>query len=185
MDKEFDPLKGALALQGIDRNPTAAAEHVPKIEWCNCTIKERVCTVYCTVPYTALPLLMMQESVNFSVVWLNTLPPKNGVLPTLRPQTITHNMPIMEEEAHHISTSDTPDPPLVEPGEDEEQLLDHIEGSINVLHPPPNNDHEPTPPSTPTENVSWAGIIRQSPPGMTLTPARGISRAITKADSNL
>eukprot|EP00957_Ditylum_brightwellii_P004761 362545-Ditylum_brightwellii.AAC.1 len=40
MDKEFDPLKSALALQGIDFNPTAAAEHVPEIEWCNCMMKE-------------------------------------------------------------------------------------------------------------------------------------------------
>eukprot|EP00957_Ditylum_brightwellii_P037908 2866673-Ditylum_brightwellii.AAC.1 len=69
MDKEFDPFKGALALQGIDLNLIATVEHVLEIDWCNCTIKE-------------------QELVNFSVMGLNVFPPKNGVLLTLSPKAI-------------------------------------------------------------------------------------------------
>eukprot|EP00957_Ditylum_brightwellii_P107853 8227454-Ditylum_brightwellii.AAC.1 len=65
MDKEFDVLKGDLSMKGIDFNPASAHEHVPEIEQCNRIIKEQVCGVYCTLPYTALPLIMIQELVNF------------------------------------------------------------------------------------------------------------------------
>eukprot|EP00957_Ditylum_brightwellii_P101216 7713306-Ditylum_brightwellii.AAC.1 len=65
MDKEFDVLKGELSTKGIDLNPASAHEHVPEIERCIRVIKERVRGVYCTLPYTALPLIMIQELVTF------------------------------------------------------------------------------------------------------------------------
>jgi len=88
MDKEFDCLKGELSAIGMDLNPTAAAEHVTDIERSNRTIKERVWSVYCTLPYTALPNIMIEDLVNFCVMWLNAFPPKSGLSVTLSPRAI-------------------------------------------------------------------------------------------------
>eukprot|EP00957_Ditylum_brightwellii_P136570 10414658-Ditylum_brightwellii.AAC.1 len=88
MDKEFDYVKGELSAIRMDLNPTAAAEHGPNIERSNRTMKEQVQSVYCTLPYMALPNIMIEELVNFCVMWLNAFPPKSGLSATLSPRVI-------------------------------------------------------------------------------------------------
>eukprot|EP00957_Ditylum_brightwellii_P030848 2337300-Ditylum_brightwellii.AAC.2 len=73
MDKEFDSLKSDLVLAKITVNPAVTNEHVPEIKGCNRVIKERVHGVYCTMPYRAIPPIMLEELVNFSVMWINVL----------------------------------------------------------------------------------------------------------------
>eukprot|EP00957_Ditylum_brightwellii_P023206 1751211-Ditylum_brightwellii.AAC.1 len=51
-------------------------------------IKERVQSVYCTLPYVALPNLMIEEPINVCFMWFNTFPPKSGVSTTLSPRAI-------------------------------------------------------------------------------------------------
>eukprot|EP00957_Ditylum_brightwellii_P110558 8433137-Ditylum_brightwellii.AAC.1 len=102
MDKEFDCLKGELSAIGMDLNPTAAAEYVPDTERSNQTMIEQVWSVYCTLPYTALPNTMIKELVNFCVMWLNVFPPKSGLSATLSPKAIVASTKLNIRRHCHI-----------------------------------------------------------------------------------
>eukprot|EP00957_Ditylum_brightwellii_P207659 15353949-Ditylum_brightwellii.AAC.1 len=88
MDKEFDPMHGDLVNMGATLNPTAANEHVPEIKCSNRVVKEQVRSIRCTLPYDCMLLIMLEELVNFCVMWLNAFPPKEGVSNTFCPRTI-------------------------------------------------------------------------------------------------
>eukprot|EP00957_Ditylum_brightwellii_P205263 15343091-Ditylum_brightwellii.AAC.1 len=83
MDKEFDPLKGELALLGNDLNPTTPNEHMPEIEHRNRVVKEQSRAIHSTLSFPAIPNLMVEELIIFAVLWLNAFPPRTGVLQTL------------------------------------------------------------------------------------------------------
>eukprot|EP00957_Ditylum_brightwellii_P091255 6947964-Ditylum_brightwellii.AAC.1 len=99
MEKEFDPMSRDLANMGATLNPTAVNEHVPEIKRSNCIIKEWVRSVRCTLPYNCMPLIMLEELVNFCIMWLNAFPPRGGVSKTFCPKTIMTGM-VLNIEKH-------------------------------------------------------------------------------------
>jgi hypothetical protein len=61
-------------------NTPAAAEHVAEIERRIRTIKERCRAIMCTLPYKALPNLIIIQLLHFAVmVWLNNMPSATGI----------------------------------------------------------------------------------------------------------
>ena len=83
MDGQFEPTRGDLAVMGILLNTVLADEHVPEVERYIRTIKERVRSVYNSLPFKRVPVLMITEMVALSVLWLNSFPQKGGVSKTM------------------------------------------------------------------------------------------------------
>jgi len=84
MDMEFDKVKDKLPSLII--NTTAAREHVAEIERKIRLVKERSRAIITTLPYAALPKLMVIELLHFVVMWLNAFPTNNGLSPTYSPR---------------------------------------------------------------------------------------------------
>ena len=88
-DGEFECTRNDVAEHlKSDLNICGPDEHVPDVERCIRTIKERTRCTYNVLPFTDLPPKMVIEMVFLTVFWLNALPNKNGVSPTLSPSTI-------------------------------------------------------------------------------------------------
>jgi hypothetical protein len=88
LDGQFEPIRYKLAAIGIHLNTASNEEHVPEIERSNRTIKERVRSVYATLPFKKLPVRFIIEMVAGCVLWLNAFPATEGVSPTMSPRAI-------------------------------------------------------------------------------------------------
>jgi hypothetical protein len=88
MDREFEPLRGALAVYGVGLNTTSCDEHVGDIERYICTVKERTRSTYNTLPFERMPQRLVIQIVCSSVFWLNSFPSTNGIAETLSPREI-------------------------------------------------------------------------------------------------
>ena len=82
-------MKHELASAGIILNTTSTNEHVPKTKHQICVIKEPVHATRHTSPFKVIPLTMLIELINSSILWINTFPPKGGVSSTLSPRNLT------------------------------------------------------------------------------------------------
>ena len=74
-DPEFEPIQTTFP----QLNCCAADEHVPDIERYICTVKDRVWSTYCMLPFKRVPRLILIHLVKNAVFWLNTLPARDGV----------------------------------------------------------------------------------------------------------
>ena len=72
----------------------ARKQHVPEVERCIRTIKERVRALWHSLPYKTMPTVMIQYLVCRQVKWLNTFPPKGGISAYHSPRTIMGASPI-------------------------------------------------------------------------------------------
>ena len=90
MDNEFECIKNLLMKRrhGIQLNICAPDKHVPEIERKIRTVKERIRSVSSTLPFEALPELVVVHLVMFCLLWLNFFPPSGGISPTLSPEAI-------------------------------------------------------------------------------------------------
>ena len=88
MDGQFEPLRNEISSMGVSLNTVAREEHVPEIERHIRTLKERVRSVYNTLPFKSMPDRMMIELVYYCTFWLNSFPNESGVSETLSPRTI-------------------------------------------------------------------------------------------------
>ena len=88
MDGEFVPLRGGLAKIGITLNETSRDEHVGDIELYIRTIKERMRSIYNTMPFHKVPARLVIEMAKTAVFWLNAFPVSRGVSRDLSPRTI-------------------------------------------------------------------------------------------------
>ena len=79
-----DSMEAGTGELGIKLNTTARDEHVGEIERHIRTIKERIRSVYTTLPFEALPKVMLIELAKFATFWLNGLPNQNNQLSTTR-----------------------------------------------------------------------------------------------------
>jgi len=85
MDGQFEPLRGDLAAMGIQLNTVSNDEHVSEIEHYIRTVKERVRSIYNTLPFQRMPGHLIIKMVSSSILWLNMFPPHGGVSPTISP----------------------------------------------------------------------------------------------------
>ena len=90
MDGQFDVIRGNLSELNITLNTVARGEHVPEVERQIRTIKERVCCVYATLPFTKIPSRLLVELVYFCVFWLNSFSAHDGISDTLSPRSIVN-----------------------------------------------------------------------------------------------
>ena len=88
MDGEFVPLRGGLAEIGITLNETSRDEHVGDIERYIRTIKERMRSIYNTLPFHKVPARLVIEMAKTAVFWLNSFPVSKGASRDLSPRTI-------------------------------------------------------------------------------------------------
>lgn len=88
MDGQFEPLRGGLADLQVTLNTVANDEHVPEIERYIRTVKERMRSVYNTLPFERLPGRMVTELAYYAVYWLNNFPALDGISDTLSPRAI-------------------------------------------------------------------------------------------------
>jgi hypothetical protein len=76
-------LRAMLNIAGEDKD-----EHVPEIERCIGTVKERTCCTYNVLPFERYPPKLLIEMVFLSLFWLNAFPNKQGISRTISPRTI-------------------------------------------------------------------------------------------------
>jgi hypothetical protein len=91
-DGQFEPIRGDLSTLHINLNTVSNAEHVPEVERYIRTTKERVRSVYNTLPFKKMPTRLTIELVYYSVFWLNSFPPRDGISTTMSPRTILSGM---------------------------------------------------------------------------------------------
>ena len=72
----------------------ARKQHVPEVERCICTVKERVRALWHSLPYKTMPKLMITCLVCRQVKWLNMFPPKGGISAHHSPRTVMGASPI-------------------------------------------------------------------------------------------
>ena len=63
MDSQFESVRDKAHLMGMTLNTVYADEHVPEIERCNRTIKERVRSAKATLPFKKLPVQFLIKLV--------------------------------------------------------------------------------------------------------------------------
>ncbi len=94
-DSEFECTRGAIAtVLKSELNICGEDEHIPDIERCIRTVKERTRCTYNVTPFDHFPPKMIAEMVFLSVFWLNAFPNKLGVSQTLSPKTIVTGLVI-------------------------------------------------------------------------------------------
>jgi hypothetical protein len=69
-------------------------EHVPDIERCICTAKERTCCTYNVTPFEHFPPRIIIEMVFLNVFWLNAFLHKLGVSQTHSPRSMVTGLSI-------------------------------------------------------------------------------------------
>ena len=74
-DPEFEPLRAVFP----QLNTCGADEHVPEIERFIRTVKDRVRSVYHSLPYKYVPRLLLVHLVKAAVFWLNAFPHRDGI----------------------------------------------------------------------------------------------------------
>ena len=75
-----DEMEAGMSNLGLKLNTTARDEHVGDIERHIRTVKERVRSVYASLPFPTLPKVMLIELAKFATFWLNGLPNQNNQL---------------------------------------------------------------------------------------------------------
>jgi hypothetical protein len=94
-DGEFECTCGALAADlHSNLNICGEDEHVPDIERCIQTIKERTRCTYNVLEFEQYPPKMISEMVFSSVFWLNAFPNRLGISNTMSPRTIVTGLTI-------------------------------------------------------------------------------------------
>jgi hypothetical protein len=88
MDGQFAGLSNELSAVGVNLNITGREEHVPEIERYIRTIKERVRSVYNSLPFKKIPQVMIAELVSYCNFWMNAFPKPDGISTTISPRTI-------------------------------------------------------------------------------------------------
>ena len=74
-DQEFEPMQSTFPML----NTTSRDEHVPEIERCIRTVKERTRSAYNMLPFQYVPRIILVHLVKNAVLWLNALPAAKGV----------------------------------------------------------------------------------------------------------
>jgi hypothetical protein len=88
-DSEFECTRSAVAsILNSELNICGEDEHVPAIEQCIGTVKERIRCTYTVAPFNYFPPKMITEMVFLNIFWLNAFPHKLGVSQTLSPRTL-------------------------------------------------------------------------------------------------
>jgi hypothetical protein len=88
-DSEFECTRGAIATDlRSELNICGEEEHVPEIERCIRTTKERTRCTYNSTTFDQYPPRMIIEMVFLCVFWLNAFPHKLGISQTLSPRAI-------------------------------------------------------------------------------------------------
>ena len=88
-DNEFEPLRTKLSSDlHCDLDICGEDDHVPEIERCIRTVKERTRCTYNSTPFTQYPPKMLSEMIFSSIFWLNSFPSSNGISSTISPRTI-------------------------------------------------------------------------------------------------
>jgi hypothetical protein len=94
-DSEFECLRGTIATDlRSELNVCAEDEHIPDIERCIRTTKERTRCHCNATPFDEHPPRMIVEMVFLGVFWLNAFPHKNGISKTLSPRAIVTGLGI-------------------------------------------------------------------------------------------
>ena len=86
MDMEFEKVKDELPL--VEVNTTAAREHVPEIEGCIRTIKERVRSATSDFPFSPIPMMVIIQTVHTITLWLNAIRSLSGLDRGLSPREL-------------------------------------------------------------------------------------------------
>jgi len=93
-DGGFECIRNNLADMGITLNVASRNKHVPEVERCIRTIKERVRAIASALPFNRyLPRLIAKMVYNV-VFWLNTFPHKDGLHATISPRTLIMGLAI-------------------------------------------------------------------------------------------
>jgi hypothetical protein len=87
-DGQFEPLRSELSGMGVTLNTIARGEHVPGIKRHIRMLKERVRSVYNTLPFKKIPDRMLIELIYYCTFWLNSFPNTDGISRSLSPQTV-------------------------------------------------------------------------------------------------
>ena len=104
MNSQFEPVHDKACQMGMTLNTVSANEHVPEIERCNRTIKERVRSAKATLPFKNLPVQFLTELVAACIFWLNVLPAHAGISTTMSPRTIITGMEVNYNKHCKIQT---------------------------------------------------------------------------------
>jgi hypothetical protein len=144
-------------------NFVSKEEHVPKAERNNRVIKERTRAVYHHLPYKNIPKIMVQEGVADTVLRINWVPPKGGVLQRFSPYAIIHQKKV-DYKKHCMYTFGD----YVQTHEDGSNNLSELTLDVIYLRPEWNNDQA----GHRFMNLSTGKIIqRQVGTKVNLTPA--------------
>jgi hypothetical protein len=102
-DSEFKCSRGTIATNLRSAlNVCGEDEHIPDIERCIRTTKERTRCHYNATPFDEYPPRMVIEMVFLAVFWLNAFPHKNGISRTLSPRAIVTGLGIDYHKHCHI-----------------------------------------------------------------------------------
>ena len=74
-DPEFEPLRAVFP----SLNTCGVDEHIPEIERFIRTVKDRVRSVFHSLPYKYIPRLLLVHLVKAAVFWLNAFPHRDGI----------------------------------------------------------------------------------------------------------
>jgi hypothetical protein len=85
-DSEFECLRGSIATDiRSELNICGKDEHIPDVERCIRTVKERTRCTYHATPFQHFPPKLIMEMVFLNVFWLNAFPHSLGISTTLSP----------------------------------------------------------------------------------------------------
>ena len=88
MDGEFEAMHGDLAVLEINLNEAVRDEHVGEVKQFIYTLKEWMCAIYNSLPFTNMPPWIMIEMAKHAVYWLNAFPHQDSISNTLSLWTI-------------------------------------------------------------------------------------------------
>ena len=78
-DGQFETLDTSKIVVGVTLNNVTKNEHVPVVEYYVRTIKERICSVYDSLPFKRFQTRLIGKIVHAQVFWLNSFPSDNGI----------------------------------------------------------------------------------------------------------
>jgi hypothetical protein len=94
-DGEFECTRGFVATDlKSELNICGEDEHVPDIERCIRTVKERTRCTYNVTPFDRFPPKMVSEMVMLSIFWLNASPHRLGISQTMSPRNIVTGLDV-------------------------------------------------------------------------------------------
>jgi hypothetical protein len=69
------PLRGDLYESNMALEICGHNNHIPEAEWHIFTLKERVRSIYNTLPFKYFPVQIVIKMIHFCTFWLNSFPP--------------------------------------------------------------------------------------------------------------